>query len=384
MRVVIAPDAFKECLSAKAVADALSNGWRRARAQDDLRCVPMADGGEGTVDALVAATGGQYIEHTVTGPLGTPVTARYGVLVGGMIAVIEMAAASGLALVPPESRDAARATTRGAGELIAHVLDRGCRRIIVGIGGSATNDAGAGMAQALGIRLLDAEGRELPPGGLALRGLARIVTEGRHPGLAACEVLVACDVENPLCGPNGASLFYGPQKGADLATARALDDALRHFADVVGEQLGVDVADVPGAGAAGGLGAGLFAFTGARLRPGVVLVAEACGLEAHIAGADLVITGEGRMDRQSVFGKTPIGVAHMARKHGVPVVAVAGALEPGFECVYDHGITAALSIVRGPMPLSDAIAGSETALADTAESLARIWGVLARARGGPA
>ncbi len=373
MRVVIAPDAFKECLSAEAVAVALADGWLRVYPDADIRCVPMADGGEGTVDALVAATGGRHVAHTVTGPLGSPVTARYGVLGDGSIAVIEMAAASGFALVPPATRDVARATTYGTGELIAHALDSGCRRIIVGIGGSATNDGGAGMAQALGYRLLAADGAELPPGGLALHHLARIDATSRHPAIAESEVLVACDVENPLCGPTGASLVYGPQKGATPETARALDEALRHFAEVVKAQLGVDVLETPGAGAAGGLGAGLIAFTGARLRPGVAMIAEASGLEAHIAHADVVITGEGKLDRQSAFGKTPVGVARIARAHRVPVIAVAGALEPGFESVYDLGINAVLGVTRAPMSLSKAITRCESALADTAEAAARLW-----------
>lgn len=381
MRIVIAPDSFKECASAAEVAAALARGWLRACPDAELRVIPMADGGEGTVAALVSATAGRMETLEVTGPLGERVRAAYGVLGDGHTAVIEMAAASGLALVPVEWRDPRVTTTRGTGELIAHALDAGARRIIVGIGGSATNDGGAGMAQALGYRLLDALGNELPPGGAALHDLTTIDARGRHVRLDACEILVACDVTNPLCGPLGASVVYGPQKGATPEAVDELDGALRHFADVIRGQLGADVIDVPGAGAAGGLGAGLLAFAGARLRPGVALVAEACGLEEAIAVADLVLTGEGRIDAQSAFGKTPTGVAQIAAAHGVPVVAVAGAIGEGFEAVYEHGICAVFGITRAPQSLEKAYACTETALEETAEAVARLWGA-ARERAG--
>lgn len=381
MRIVIAPDSFKECASAAAVAAALACGWLRACPEAAIRTIPMADGGEGTVEALVSATSGRTRTAEVTGPLGDRVQAAYGVLGDGKTAVIEMAAASGLALVPPAQRDPRIATTRGTGELIAHALDLGARRIIVGIGGSATNDGGAGMAQALGYRLLDASGNELPPGGAALRDLATIDAQGRHAQLDQCEMLVACDVTNPLCGPLGASHVYGPQKGATPEAACELDNALRHFAGVIRDQLGVDVIELPGAGAAGGLGAGLLAFTGAKLRPGVALVAEACRLERAIAGADLVLTGEGRIDAQSAFGKVPVGVAQIAAKHGVPTVAVAGAIGDGFEAVYKHGICAVFGITRAPQPIEEAYARTTTALEETAEAIARLWGE-ARERAG--
>ena len=332
----------------------------------------MADGGEGTVEAMVAATSGEIRELDVSGPLGEHVRAAYGVLGDGRTVVIEMAAASGLALVSPDRRNPCLASTRGTGELIAHALDMGARRVIVGIGGSATNDAGAGMAQALGYRLLDSSGKELPPGGAALKHLAVIDSTGRHPGLDGCDILVACDVTNPFCGPQGASRVYGPQKGASPETVDELDAALGHFARIAAAQLACDVMDVPGAGAAGGLGAGLLAFTHARLCPGVGLVAEAVGLEQALAGADLVLTGEGRIDAQSVFGKVPVGVARLASKYGVPSVAVAGALGEGYQAVYEHGISTVFGITRAPEPIEAAYARTETSLEETAESIARL------------
>ena len=375
MRVVIAPDSFKECASAEAVSAALAAGWLRVYPEADVVRVPMADGGEGTVAALVAATGGSLTTATVTGPLGEPVVATYGVLGDGATAIIEMAAASGLPLVPPERRDPRVATTHGTGELIRNALDRGAGRIIVGIGGSATNDGGAGMAQALGFSLMDRRGKELQPGGAALAQLARIDSSRKHPRLDACEILVACDVTNPLCGPNGASRVYGPQKGASETTVLELDAALRHYGKVIEEQLGVSVSDVPGAGAAGGLGAGLLAFANAKLRPGVELVAEACALAERMRGAYLVITGEGRLDAQSAQGKTPVGVARIAKRQGIPVVAVAGTLGEGYAQVYDHGIDAVFSICRGPIALDEAMSRAEELLADAAETIARLWKV---------
>jgi glycerate kinase len=373
MRVVIAPDSFKECTPAAAVAKALAEGWRRVFPEDDLRLVPMADGGEGTVDALVAATGGQYVRVPVTGPLGEPVEAVYGLLGDAKTAVIEMASASGLPRVPLERRDPRTATTYGTGELIRHALENGARRIIIGIGGSATNDGGAGMAQALGYGFYDDQGRPLPPGGAALARLARIDASSPHPGLAACDIQVACDVDNPLCGPRGASRVYGPQKGATPEMVEELDAALRHFGAVIGRELGVSVMDLPGAGAAGGLGAGLMAFAGGRLRPGVELVADACGLAEHMRGAGLVITGEGRLDGQSAHGKTPVGVARLAKAQGVPVVAVAGALGEAYGVVYEQGIDAAWSISPGPMTLDEAMEKALPLLTRTAEAVARTW-----------
>lgn len=377
MRVVIAPDAFKEAASAAAVAAALARGWKRVFPDSILECVPMADGGEGTMDALVAATGGHATELDVTGPLGEPLRAAYGMLGDGATAVIEMAAASGLPLVPAQRRDPGITTTRGTGELMRHAITAGARRLIIGIGGSATNDGGAGMATALGYVLRGADGQPLLDGGMALAGLECIDVSGVLPELEECEILVACDVANPLCGPDGASHVYGPQKGADAPMVERLDAALRRFGEVVEAQLGISVLEVAGAGAAGGLGAGLIAFARAQLRPGVELVAEACGLERRIKGADLVITGEGRLDKQSAYGKTPVGVARLAKAHNVPVVAVAGALGPGYEEVYACGIDAAYAICPGPMSLDEALGQTEARLEAVAETIARTWRALA-------
>jgi len=372
-RIVIAPDSFKECASALEVAEAMAEGLRRALPEAALVLVPMADGGEGTVDALVAATQGSHATVEATGPLGDPLRAAYGLLGDGRTAVIEMAAASGLALAPPDRRDPRIATTRGTGELIRDALERGRRHIIVGIGGSATNDAGAGMAQALGFSLKDATGRELPPGGAALARLASIDASAKHPAIDETEILVACDVDNVLFGPAGASHVFGPQKGASEAMAEELDAALARWGRVAEEQLGAIVCDLPGAGAAGGLGAGLVAYLGGRLAPGVELVAKACGLAQRMAGADLVITGEGRLDAQTAGGKTPVGVARIAKQQGIPVVALAGALGDGYEALYEMGIDAMASVSPGPMALSEAMARAPQLLADAAEAVGRLW-----------
>ncbi|HQK75880.1 MAG TPA: glycerate kinase [Candidatus Hydrogenedentes bacterium] len=373
MRVVIAPDSFKECLTADEVAGAIEEGVRRALPDCVTVCVPMADGGEGTVDALIAATNGRIVELTGTGPMGTPVATRYGLLGDGESAVIEMAAVSGLPLVRTEERDPRIATTYGTGELLCDALNRGASRIIIGLGGSATNDGGAGAAQALGVSLRDAAGRELPWGGAALARLATIDLSRRHPRLNQCVLEAACDVDNPLCGPTGASRVYGPQKGAGPTVVEELDAALRHFGDVIEEQLGVPVLDVPGAGAAGGLGAGLVAFAGGVLRPGVDIVADACKLTSRIAGAELVITGEGRIDAQTPHGKTPAGVAKAARQLGIPVVAIAGSLGPGYDAVHDCGIREVISIQSGTMSLAEAMARAPELLAAAAERVARAW-----------
>lgn len=373
MRIVIAPDSFKGSATAVEVCSAIEVGLGRVFRDADIVCVPMADGGEGTLDALIAATNGHQTSLRVSGPLGNPVDAAYGVLGDGHTAVIEMASASGLNLVPPNERDPARASTRGTGELMRHAIEAGSRRIIVCIGGSATNDGGAGMAQALGFSLKDADGVELEPGGMALAKLSAIDAMSRHAGLDGMQIDVACDVDNPLCGPTGASLVYGPQKGASPEIAALLDDALRHFGEVLEQQFDVSVLDLPGAGAAGGLGAGLVAFTGARLLSGIDLVCEICGLEDTLSSADLVITGEGKIDGQSVHGKTPVGVARLAKKKGIPVIAFAGELGEGHRSVYAEGITAAYSICRGPIRQALAMAETLPLLADAAETFARSW-----------
>jgi len=371
MRIVVAPNAFKGSLSALAAAKAIADGIRLADPDADLTLVPIADGGDGTVDALVAGADGQHRVLRVGGPLTDPVDADYGVIDGGKTAVIEMAKAAGLALVPQDKRDPRVTTTYGVGELLQQAYEGGARHFIVGIGGSATNDGGAGMAQALGYHLLDAQGHELPPGGLALQNLARIHVGGVHANWNDAQVDVACDVTNPLTGPSGASAVYGPQKGATPEMVAELDAALKHFAEIIRRDLGVDVESLPGAGAAGGLGAGLVAFTGARLRPGAEMVLEALKLDDRIKGADLVITGEGRLDSQTArFGKGPAAVARHARKAGIPVVALAGGIadEAELALLFD-GLEAT---VVEPCTLEDAIAQAEPLLLRAANRVMRL------------
>ncbi len=373
MKVVIAPDSFKESLSAAEVAVAIAAGLREVWPQAELLCRPMADGGEGTVVALLAATGGEYRECVVRGPLGEPVTAQWGWIAGSRSAVIEMAAASGLHLVPPARRDVLSACTYGTGELIRAALDAGAERIVLGFGGSATNDGGSGMLRALGARFEDAAGSPLPPGGAALAQLARIDLSGLDPRLAQVDFEVACDVDNPLCGPRGASQVFGPQKGATPEQVRQLDAALARFADVCTQTLGRDDRDLPGSGAAGGIGFAARSFLGASFRPGIELVAEVSGLEQALIGADLVITGEGRIDLQTLHGKTPMGVASIAKRHGVPVVALAGMLGEGYQQLYGHGIDAAFSLAPGPISLADALAEAPRLLRQRAADIARLW-----------
>ncbi len=361
MRVLLAPDKFKGSLSApeaaRAMARGVSSAISTAGLEFELDLAPMADGGEGTVEALVTATGGVYRETSVNGPLpmGRPVVARYGMLGDGRTAVLEMAAASGLVLVPPHQRDPWRSTTRGTGELVLSAIDAGAERLIVGIGGSATNDGGAGLAQALGFRLLDADGHDLEPGGGALDRLDRIDASGRDPRLDRVRIAVACDVDNPLCGLRGASSVYGPQKGATPEMVAALDRNLAHLARIIARDLGLAIAEIPGAGAAGGLGAGLVAFGSGRLERGVELVIDAVDLERRLRGADLCLTGEGAIDASSVFGKTAVGVARLARRLGCPTLALAGTLGPGSEDVHAQGIDAYFSICPGPITLDEAI-----------------------------
>jgi glycerate kinase len=373
MKIVIAPDSFKESLTAAEVAAAIAAGLREVWPQAELLCLPMADGGEGTVVALIAATGGEYRECVVRGPLGEPVAATWGWIAVSRSAVIEMAAASGLHLVPAGQRDVLRACTLGTGELIRAALDAGAERIVLGFGGSATNDAGSGMLRALGARFEDAEGRPLAPGGSALAQLARIDLSSLDPRLAQVDFEVACDVDNPLCGPRGASQVFGPQKGATPEQVRQLDAALGHFADVCAQTLGRDGRDLPCSGAAGGIGFAARSFLAATFRPGIELVAENSGLEQALVGADLVITGEGRIDLQTLHGKTPMGVASIAKRHGVPVIALAGMLGEGYQQLYGHGIDAAFSLAPGPISLADALADAPRLLRERAADIARLW-----------
>ncbi len=354
MKIVIAPDSYKESLTAMEVATAIEAGFRQVMPNAEYHKLPMADGGEGTVQSLVDATDGTIIEHAVTGPLGQQVNGFYGLMGDGKTAIIEMAAASGLHLVPTDKRNPLLTTSFGTGELIKVVLDQGVEHIIVGIGGSATNDGGLGMAQALGIKMLNAQGEELGYGGGELAQLARIDMSGIDPRLAKIKLEVACDVDNPLCGLKGASHIFGPQKGATPAIVEQLDANLAHYAQIINVQLGQDVKNIPGAGAAGGLGAALLGLFNASLRPGIDIVMDAVNLTDIVSDADLVITGEGRIDSQTIHGKTPIGVARAAKKFHTPVIGIAGCLSDDCDVVYEHGIDAVFSVVPRAMALSDA------------------------------
>lgn len=372
MRIVVAPDSYKGSVSALGVARAMERGVLAVFPDAEVLKVPIADGGEGTVEALVTATGGTLRSDAVTGPLGDPVEAAWGILGDGATAVIEMAAASGLPLVPRDRRDPRMTTTRGTGELLRLALDRGLRRFVVGIGGSATNDGGTGFARALGVRFLDRDGRDLPEGGGALAALDRIDLSRLDPRLAEASILVACDVDNPLCGPRGASAVYGPQKGATPDIVAELDGALGVLARVAARDTGREVALRPGAGAAGGLGAGLMWFTPANLRPGVEIVLAATGFEALVKGAALVITGEGRTDAQTAMGKAPVGVAAVAAAQGVPVVCLSGGLGDGADEVLAKGIGALATIVPGPMALEDCVAQGASLLEAAAARVCRL------------
>lgn len=375
MKIVIAPDSFKESLSALAVAQAIETGFEQVFPKAQYELIPMADGGEGTVQSLVDATQGRLIAVSVSNPLGECVRAFFGVSGDGggeKTAFIEMSAASGLHLVPMAQRNPLTTTSYGTGELIRAALDRGVKRIILGLGGSATNDAGAGMLQALGMQFLDAQGQSLAWGGAALAELARVDLSGLDVRLAEVCIQVACDVDHPLCGERGASAVFGPQKGATPEQVRQLDSALAHFSEVVQSQLGLDIASHAGAGAAGGMGGGLMLLPQVQLQSGVEIVAQAVRLAERVRDADLVITGEGRMDGQSVHGKTPIGVARVAKQFDKPVIALVGSLGEGYEAVYTHGIDAVFPIIRQVGDLSTVLSQAKENLISCAENVARL------------
>ncbi|MFY2738438.1 glycerate 2-kinase [Pseudocitrobacter sp. RIT415] len=358
MKIVIAPDSYKESLSASEVAQAIEKGFREIFPDAQYVSVPVADGGEGTVEAMIAATQGAEHQAWVTGPLGEKVNARWGMSGDGKTAFIEMAAASGLALVAPEKRNPLVTTSRGTGELILQALESGATNIIIGIGGSATNDGGAGMVQALGAKLQDANGTEIGFGGGSLDSLNTIDLSGLDPRIQHCTIRVACDVTNPLIGKNGASRIFGPQKGADEAMIRELDNNLSHYADVIKTSLRVDVKEVPGAGAAGGMGAALMAFLGAELKSGIEIVTTALNLEEHIHDCTLVVTGEGRIDSQSIHGKVPVGVASVAKKYHKPVIGIAGSLTRDVGVVHQYGIDAVFSVLTSIGSLEEAFRGA--------------------------
>ena len=362
MKIVIAPDSYKESLSATEVAQAIEKGFREIFPEAQFVSVPVADGGEGTVEAMIAATQGRAVTSTVTGPLGDTVEAQWGISGDGQTAFIEMAAASGLALVPPELRNPLITTSYGTGELILQALESGVKNIIIGIGGSATNDGGAGMVQALGAKLCDANGADIGFGGGSLMSLNNIDIRHLDARLQTCSIRVACDVTNPLTGTSGASFIFGPQKGATEAMIRELDHNLAHFADVIKKSLRVDVKEVPGAGAAGGMGAALMAFLGAELRSGIEIVTQALNLEEHIHDCTLVVTGEGRLDSQSIHGKVPVGVASVAKKYHKPVIGIAGSLTRDVGIVHQYGIDSVFSVLNR-------IGALEEAFRDAAENI---------------
>jgi glycerate kinase len=355
MKIIIAPDSYKESLTAMEVADAIEAGFKKIFTDAEYIKLPMADGGEGTVQSLVDATGGSIVTCDVTGPLGQTVEGFFGLMGDGSTAIIEMAAASGLHLVEPEKRNPLVTTTFGTGELVKAALDRGVKHIIVGIGGSATNDGGIGMAQALGAKLFDVDGNALGFGGGELSKLSRIDLAELDPRLADIKLEVACDVDNPLCGPKGASHVFGPQKGATPEMVETLDSNLAHYAEVIKSTNGRDVVNTAGAGAAGGLGAALLGLFDAELRPGIQIVMDAVNLSEVVKDADLVITGEGRIDSQTIHGKTPIGVARTAKQYDIPVIAIAGSTAKDCAVVHEHGIDAAYSVVLGATDLPTAL-----------------------------
>ncbi|MDF2532837.1 MAG: glxK [Clostridia bacterium] len=373
MKIVIAPDSFKGSLSAKDVSENIKIGIERVYRDVDIQCIPMADGGEGTVQSLVDATKGKIINVLVKGPLLQEVDAFYGILGDGRTAVIEMAAASGLPLVPEDQRNPMITTTYGTGELIKHALDMGCREIIIGIGGSATNDGGVGMATALGVKFLDQEGKDIGHGGGSLSKLHRIDISEMDKRIKDCKIIVACDVDNPLCGPRGATYIFGPQKGAKGDMLEILDNNLEHYAKVIKTNFDIDIKNCPGAGAAGGLGGGLMAFMDAKLQKGIDIVIEAVKLEQYMRGADLVITGEGMMDYQTQYGKTPYGVAKTAKKYNVPVVALVGQIGKNANVLYEMGIDSIFSIVEGVTTLESAIADCSRLMQDAAERVMRLY-----------
>lgn len=355
MKVVVAMDSFKGSISSIEGSEAISLGIKDVYQDAEIRTIPLADGGEGTVEAFIHATGGKRIEKAVRGPLNEKVKAMYGISGDGKTAIIEVAAACGLPLVPKEELNPLKATTYGVGELIHDAVERGCRDFIIGLGGSATNDAGVGMLQALGFRFLDEKKQEIGSGGGALRDIQHLITDQANPLLKECTFQVACDVNNYLYGKNGAAYVFGPQKGATEEEVKILDAGLQHFANKVREQLKIDIHAIEGAGAAGGLGAAFAGFLHAELKSGIELVLNFINMENYMKDADLVITGEGRLDGQTSMGKAPLGVAKLAEKYDVPVIALAGAINHENFTLHDHGMTSCFSILNAPMTTEEAM-----------------------------
>ena len=374
--IVLAPDSFKESMTAKEVCVAMERGIKKVNSNIQCIHVPMADGGEGTMQSLVDATGGEVYSLEVVGPLGNKVKAEYGILGNGEIGVLEMASASGIHLVSLEERNPLITTTYGTGELIKACLDRGVKKLLIGIGGSATNDGGVGVIQALGGRLLDKEGNELGFGGGELEKLDRIDLTNFDRRLKDVVIEVACDVSNPLCGENGASYIFGPQKGASVEMIKILDNNLKHYAKVIKEQFGKDVLEIAGAGAAGGLGAGLMVFLNGNLKKGIEIVIEYSGLEKKVKNCDMVWTGEGSIDFQSQYGKTPLGVATVAKKYNKPVVALAGRVGDDIDILYEKGIDSIFGIMRGVTTIDEALKNGKENIERTSENIARLMEML--------
>lgn len=375
MKIVIAPDSFKESMTALEAANAIEEGFSSVLPQAHFQKVPMADGGEGTVQSIIDATGGTLKKLTVTGPLEEKVEAFYGLSGDKKIAVIEMAASSGLDKVRPEDRNPLLTTTYGFGELISDALDEGVEEILLGIGGSATNDGGAGMIMGLGGKLLDKAHHSISPNGKGLKDLASIDVTDMHKRISEVTFRVACDVDNPLTGEQGASYIYGPQKGGTKEQLDILEGNLKHFAQLIKEQLGKDIEHTPGSGAAGGLGAGIMAFLDGHLERGGDLLVDMLGLEEKIKDADLVITGEGGINHQTIYGKTPIAVSRVAKKYGVPTIALAGCLNQGYDNIYDEGINAVFSIIPEFTSLEEALGNGYHNLKATAANCAKVLSI---------
>ncbi|MAE80731.1 MAG: glycerate kinase [Chloroflexi bacterium] len=370
-KVVIAPQGFKESLSGMEIAEAMSLGVKRVWPDAETVLIPVADGGDGTLQALVDSSGGQVRTASVENAIGHPIVAEWGALGNATTAVIEVANAVGLARLSPDERDVRNASTFGIGQIFTEALDAGFSNFIIGVGGSATNDGGAGMIQAMGGILTDKNGEELPRGGIALSRLASIDISSMDPRMHTADIVVACDVNNPLCGPRGASAIFGPQKGATFQDVQELDAALANYAEVIAKDLHADVAEIPGAGASGGLGAGLMGFFDARLRLGADIVLEAVSIEEHLKDAELVIVGEGQFDRSTVFNKSPVAVAQRAKNRGTPVIGIAGSLGAGFREVHQHGIDAVFSLVNRPMSLKAAMEDTKRLVAIATEEACR-------------
>ncbi|MDY6826818.1 MAG: glycerate kinase [Bacillota bacterium] len=373
LKFMIAPDKFKGSMTAAEATECITRGILSVLPSSEILRFPLSDGGEGLVDALLSRLGGKIMKSVVTGPLNNPVEARWAILDDGTTAVVEMATASGLNLLPKEKRNPLETTTYGTGELIKAVLDQQCTRLIIGIGGSATNDAGAGMAQVLGIGLYDHNGVEIGRGGKELLKLEKIDLSGIDQRLAHLQTIVAGDVDNPLTGPHGASLVYGPQKGASPNAAALLDRALIHFARMIKKDLGMEIEIIPGAGAAGGLGAGLIAFLQAEIRSGIDLVLDELQVDEHLPGCRLVVTGEGRLDSQSLHGKVPVGIARRAAKYHVPVIALTGSIENNLSAFYNAGIEACFTIADGPLALEESLRRGPELLESKTSQLFRLW-----------